>query len=127
MGSSASYSARPHFSNILEGFKMGKFDDALSAVAAGFELPDEVKSTLTAAYQEDLSSADAKVTGLESMLAEKDTLMDTQKSSYEERITNIKAANWDALRSGPPATTVDKSADSTRADRKINVHDLFKH
>lgn len=91
------------------------------------DLPDEFKTAIVSAYDEDFSSYDAKVTGLESQLVEKDEKINQLDTGYKKQISSLKAANYDLLRAVPKDAKTSKSDDSedNLSDQPITIASLF--
>jgi hypothetical protein len=105
---------------------MGKFHDAMNDFGQTNELPDGFSELMNAAYDEDFSSADAKVSGLEKELITKDKTITQINTDYGAQISSLKSANYDLLRAVPKdakASVSDK--DSNMSDHSISIADLF--
>ena len=91
------------------------------------ELPDEFKSAITGAYDDDFSSYEAKVSGLESQLVEKDNSLSQLKSDYDNQISSLKSANYDLLRAVPKDVKAVESddKDDNLSDHDVTIDDLF--
>lgn len=92
------------------------------------ELPDEFKTAIVNAYDEDFSSYDAKVTGLETQLTEKEKVINQTKADYDKQISSLKAANYDLLRAVPKdanANKQDDKDDNLSGHDNITIADLF--
>lgn len=103
---------------------MGKFHDTLSGWDAGdtgIELPDDWRDSLTAAYDEDFSSAVAKNDQLNSEL-------ETVSSTSQSEIAKLKADNYDLLMQIPntdPGTNPHSDSNDDGPDPDITIDDLF--
>lgn len=84
---------------------MGKFHDALENMGGSFELPDEFRTALTSAYDEDFSGAIAHTQGLENSLNERDATIEQMQNDHRIEINAVKADNWNMVVSGPPGST----------------------
>lgn len=109
---------------------MGKFHDALNQFGQALELPDEFKSAISSAYDDDFSGADAQLQTLNQSLIEKDSSIEQMRQDYDSKLSALKSANWDLLRAGPGAATNDSSntniQDDIEEDRSaITISDLF--
>ena len=99
---------------------MGNFHDALDRFGTALELPDEFKSALTSAYDEDISGADAKVSGLESSITEKDSTIEKMQQEFDSRLKAAKAANWDLLRNGNPGGGSSEPAENINNNNNVD-------
>ena len=106
---------------------MGKFQDAMNDFGQSIDLPDEFKNAITTAYDEDFSSFDAKVTGLETQLTEKDSAITQLNTDYKQQISSLKAANYDLLRAVPKDAKAGKpnDGDDLPDHDNITIADLF--
>jgi hypothetical protein len=91
------------------------------------DLPDDFKSALINAYDEDFSSYDAKVSGLENQLVEKDNAIKQTITDYDKQISSLKAVNYDLMRAVPKDAKSSKSDDGedNLPDHDITIADLF--
>jgi hypothetical protein len=106
---------------------MGKFQDAMNNFGQTVDLPEEFKSAITSAYEDDFSSYDAKVNDLESKLANKDETINQLNTDYSAQINSLKSANYDLLRAVPKDAQTngsDKNEDDDLSDQ-ITIADLF--
>ena len=119
----------PSFHNkILKGRTMGKFHDALNQFGQALELPDEFKSAISSAYDDDFSGADSKVTSLETAISEKDAAIEQMRQDYDSQLSAAKAANWDLLRAGNQSAQEDASKPDDRPSvdpSNVSINDLF--
>lgn len=109
---------------------MGKFHETLDQFGNALELPDDLRSALSSAYEDDFSTANAKVDGLVSSITEKDTLVEQMRVERDNAISAAKAANYDLLRAGlSSGATVDNSNNANNDDEQnssnITINDLF--
>lgn len=106
---------------------MAKFHDAMNDFGNFVDLPDEFKSVINNAYDEDFSSYEAKVSELENQLAERDNVIAQTKSDYDNQISSLKSANYDLLRAVPKDAQVNKQddVDADLSDHDITIADLF--
>jgi hypothetical protein len=105
---------------------MGKFHDAMNDFGQSNELPDGFAELMNTAYDEDFSSADAKVTGLETELGKRDKTITQINTDFGAQISSLKSANYDLLRAVPKdakASVSDK--ESNMSDHSITIADLF--
>ena len=91
------------------------------------DLPDEFRTAIVSAYDDDFSSYEAKVMGLETQLVEKDNTIKQTETAYEKQISSLKAANYDLLRAVPKDAKATKSDDSedNLQGHDITIADLF--
>ena len=106
---------------------MGKFQDAMNDFGQSVDLPDDFKSAIINAYDEDFSSFDAKVSGLESQLVEKDNAITQLNTDFGKQISSLKAANYDLLRAVPrdAKATESNNSEDNLSDHAITIADLF--
>lgn len=106
---------------------MAKFHDAMNDFGSSVDLPDEFKSAINSAYDDDFSSYEAKVFDLENQLTEKDNVISQSKTDYDNQISSLKSANYDLLRAVPKDARVDKqdNKEDDLSDHDITIDDLF--
>lgn len=105
---------------------MANFIDSLSA----FDLPDEVQEQLTNAHNEEVNGAVAKADLLSTVIVQKDTAFSELSQKYNDDTTALKAANFDALRTGPVAGSNASSVVEGDGDidySEITYDDLFSN
>ena len=108
---------------------MGKFKEVFDTFGDALELPDNFRSAVQSAYDEDFSSANAKVEELETAISEKDSATEKMRTDYEGQLSAAKAANYDLLRSLPNDNgdnVSDKNQNqSNNDDSPITIDSLF--
>lgn len=106
---------------------MGKFHEVFDTFGNALELPDNFRSALQSAYDQDFSGANAKVEELESAISEKDSATESMRTDYEGQLSAAKAANYDLLRSlsNEPVIPVSDKNPRIDNDSPITVDDLF--
>ena len=109
---------------------MGKFHDTLDEFGNTVELPDDFRSAIAAAYDEDFQGANAKVDQLTGDLTQKDSTINDLKTGYESEISSLKSANYDLLRAVPRDANVESRGDNNDTDNHgsdadILIDDLF--
>ena len=106
---------------------MSKFEDAMNSFNGSDDLSDSIREAFNTAYSEDFSSYEAKVSGMESQLADKDVAMNQQNTDYSAQISSLKSANYDLLRAVPKDAKVSSSdnREDDLSDGNITIADLF--
>ena len=106
---------------------MSKFHDAMNDFSTAADLPDDFKSAISSAYDDDFSSYEAKVAQLETQLALKDDTINQIKTDSSAQISSLKSANYDLLRAVPKDAKVNVSdnSDDNLSDHEITIDDLF--
>ena len=106
---------------------MSKFEDAMNSFSDSDNLSDDIRTAFNTAYSEDFSSYEAKVSGMETQLADKDVAMTQLNTDYSAQISSLKSANYDLLRAVPKDTKVSSSdnSDDDLSGSNITIADLF--
>lgn len=106
---------------------MSKFEDAMNNFSSSDNFSEDIRDAFNTAYSEDFSSYEAKVFGMESQLADKDTAMTQQTTDYSAQISSLKSANYDLLRAVPKDAKVSGSdnSDDDLSGGNITIDDLF--
>lgn len=105
---------------------MGKFQDAMNDFGQTNELPEGFADLINTAYSDDFSSADAKVTGLETELVKRDKTITQLNTDFGAQISSLKSANYDLLRAVPKdAKAIGSDKDTNMSDHSITIADLF--
>jgi hypothetical protein len=105
---------------------MGKFHDAMNDFGQAGNLPEGFADAMSSAYDEDFSSANAKVSDLETQLTAKDGTINQLNTDFSAQVSSLKSANYDLLRAVPKDAGVDKSEkDTNLSDHAITIADLF--
>jgi hypothetical protein len=106
---------------------MGKFQDAMNDFGQSNILPEGFADAMNSAYDEDFSSANAKVLDLEGQLVTNNGAITQLKTDFGAQISSLKSANYDLLRAVPKdANAAVKDRDSANeSGHGITIADLF--